>query len=116
MVNTCIKVNNADAFFSLGTEYLLGDEELKLPQNRVKGLQLLHHGGKLGSAKSYYQLACAFWKRDDVKKARHFHELASISGNVGSRHNLGVMWTCMDKAIKHYMIAAGFGNTISLRI
>lgn len=54
-----VDANDADACFGLGTIYLYGDEEIKVPQDREKGLRLLHRGGELGSARSYCQLACA---------------------------------------------------------
>ena len=54
----------------------------------------------------------------DEKKANRYHELAAISGDVAARHNLGCdeddagNW---DRAIKHYMIAAGAGENESVR-
>lgn len=108
-LNTRMKANDANAFFSHGTQCLRGDELLEVPQDPGKGLQLLLRGGKLGSASSYYQLACSYHNgyglEKDEKKARHFDELAAIGGNVSSRHNLGVHERIsgnMDKAIKHY--------------
>lgn len=48
----------------------------------------------------------------------HLCELAAIGGEVGSRHNLGVYKYHAgnkDKAIKHFMIAASFRQSVSLK-
>ena len=51
------------------------------------------------------------------KKARHYYELAALKGHVMARHNLGAMETCagnIDRALKHFTIAAKDGNSQSL--
>ena len=54
----------------------------------------------------------------DTKKGEHYYELAAIRGNVTARHNLGCIegragnW---DRALKHYMIAAGGGYDDSVK-
>jgi TPR repeat protein len=53
-----------------------------------------------------------FGVEKDETKARHFDELAAIRDDVGGRHNLGAFEQDdgnIDKAIKHFIIAAGFG-------
>jgi TPR repeat protein len=120
-LNNHIKANHVNAYFSLRTAHLYGDEEMEVPRNPETGLQLFLRGGELGSAESYHQVECihhyGMGVEKDKKKAKHFYELAAIGGDVGSRHNLGV-FECqvgnMGKAIKHFNIAAGFGNTASL--
>ena len=55
----------------------------------------------------------------DEKKATHYYELAAIGGNVQARHNLGIDEEDagnFDRAIKHYIIAAGGGHNKSLNI
>lgn len=54
----------------------------------------------------------------DERKARPYYQLAAIGGDAKSRHNLGVdelQAGNMDKAIKHFLIVAGFGHTGSLK-
>ena len=54
----------------------------------------------------------------DEKKAKHYYKLASIEVNVSSRYNLGnseLRAGNMDKALKHYMIAAEGGNNNALK-
>ena len=46
----------------------------------------------------------------DMKKAKHYWELAAIGGNVRARYNLGCLEENTGKmriALKHYMIVAG---------
>jgi TPR repeat protein len=83
---------------------------------------LLSRGGELGSTQSYLQLGIEYHTGDivekDVKKARHFYELAAIGGNVNARQGLvGIEMTLgnINKAIKHSFIAAGFGHARSLK-
>jgi TPR repeat protein len=79
----------------------------------------LLQGGELGHAISYCQLAHTYESRvgvkRDLKKTKNFSELAAIGGEVSSRDTLGLLqaragkW---DKAIKHFIIAAGFGTRL----
>ena len=53
----------------------------------------------------------------DTKKANHYYELAAIGGHIMARHNLGVFEGRVgnhDRALKHFMLAAGGGMKISL--
>ena len=69
-----------------------------------------------------HNIGCAYDNGDgverDTKKANHYFELAAMGGYVTARHNLGVFedhagnW---DRAIKHYMIAAGSGLNDSVK-
>ena len=50
-------------------------------------------------------------------RANHYWELTAMGGDVEARHNLGALEGCtgiMDRALKHFMIAAGCGDTRSL--
>ena len=56
-------------------------------------------------------------ERDD-KKANHYLELAAMGGFAKARHNLGnAEWRAgnWDRAIKHFMIAAGGGLNNSVK-
>ena len=54
----------------------------------------------------------------DNKKADHYYELAAMRGHVSARLNLGILefragnW---DRALKHWLIAAGAGHNGSLQ-
>ena len=52
-----------------------------------------------------------------MKKAEHYWELAAMSGGVQARHNLGCREgnvRNMDRALKHFMIAAKEGDSKSV--
>ena len=54
----------------------------------------------------------------DMKKAKHYYELAAMKGDVDARNALGIMEGRsgnMDRATKHFMIAARFGQNNSLK-
>ena len=54
----------------------------------------------------------------DVKKASYYFELAAMGGIVPARYNLGDNEEeagNMNRALKHYMIAAGAGDSEALR-
>ena len=54
----------------------------------------------------------------DKKKANHYYKLTAIGGDVYARYNLGVgeeKAGNMDRALKHYMIAAEGGHNIALK-
>ena len=73
---------------------------------------------KLGSTKSYHSIAAAYMRGDgverDEQKAAHYWEFAAMGRLVDARHNLGCFEARtrnMDRALKHFMIAVGFGHT-----
>ena len=54
----------------------------------------------------------------DMKKAKHYYELAALGGDVHARYNLGSIESCegnMDRAVKHLMISAGAGFDVSFK-
>ena len=54
----------------------------------------------------------------DLKKSKHYYELAAMSGYIDARHNLGNMeWNEAgnhQRAMKHYLISARAGYDLSL--
>ena len=54
----------------------------------------------------------------DMKKATHYYELAAMKGNAMARHNVALIEKKagnIDRALKHYMIAARSGWSNSLK-
>ena len=54
----------------------------------------------------------------DAKKAKHFHELATIGGDENARYYLGHFEEeagNMVRALKHHMVAVGRGCSYSLK-
>ena len=96
-----------------------------MPQDRAKAKELYLKAGELGFAPAYYNLGLAYDKGHgveiDMKKAKHYYELAAINGNMNgyllARNNLG----CVEedagnqqRAHKHFMIGAMAGHKRAL--
>ena len=115
-----IAAGDAEAIFNYGTFYASGIHGY--PKDYAKALELWHWAGKLGCANGYHNIGNAYKKGDgvqeDIEKSNHYLELAVIEGHVVARHNLGVYEKQdgnMDRALKHFMIAAGVGHGNSLQ-
>ena len=111
--------NDATAISTLADLYHNGD--MGLPQDYNKAMELYHHAGELGCALSYSKISYAYNNGEgverDTKKAKHYAELAAMGGGATARHNLGILEKIagnMERAVKHWMIAAGAGKDISL--
>ena len=115
-----VELGDAWSTFSLGCYYRRGDNGF--PQDYDKALELFVRAGELGHAVAYNNVGYAYKYGNgveiDEKKANHYYELAAMRGNVDARYNLGVGEENagnMKRALKHYMIAAGDGDDISLK-
>jgi len=93
------------------------------PQDHEKALELYNRSGELGCAKAYVYIGCTYSSGRgvdvDKKKAKHYYELAAMGGDVSARHNLGCLEARagnMDRALKHFMIAARDGHADSLGV
>ena len=115
-----VEAEDANAIYQLGCKYYHGD--MGLPQDRDKGMELWFRAGELGCAQAHHCVAMAY--RDgngverDEQKAKHYCELAAMRGYADARHNLGSFEGNVgniDGAMKHWMIAAGGGNDLSLK-
>ena len=118
-INKLTERGNAVAFYQLGGYYREGINGM--PQDHAKVHELWLKAGELGSADAYFNLGIAYENGRgvaiDKKKAKHYYELAAMSGSVIARHNLG----CMEgvagnnqRAYKHILIAARAGYKGSL--
>ena len=114
------EVDDAQAIHELGRFHSEGRYGLQHDMDRA--LELWHRAGKLGNPVSYYNIGNAYLYGmgvgRDMKKATHYHELAAIRGYVRSRHSLGIFEgnaRNINKALKHFMIAAGDGSNESLK-
>ena len=114
-----VKAGDSIAIYNTGCRYANG--EYALPQNQAKALELYHQAGKLGHALAYYNIGNAYIDGNgvelDKKKAIHYYELAAMKGHVIARHNLGYLdeeTGNVDRAVKHYMMAARSGFHDSL--
>ena len=112
-------LNDPIAIYNLGGFYSQGLNGL--PQSRAKALELWHRAAELGSANAYFGIGNAYKfgraVEVDEKKAKHYWELAAIHGDLQARFNLGVAEGLgnVDRALKHWMIAARDGHPNSLK-
>ena len=122
-----MKLNDAEAFYVLGCAYRDGD--IGLSQDMIKAFELLNQAAELGSVSAHYSLALAHLigkgaschyldLNEDLEKSIHHTLLAAIGGHEAARYALG--WyeeqsDNIDRAMKHYLIAAGSGYDKSLK-
>ena len=115
-----VEAGDAHGIFNLGCFYSEGLHGVA--HDDAKALELWHKAGEIGFAGAYFNIGNAYnigrgVERDDVK-ANHYHELAAMGGSPEARHNLGydeARAGNYDRAIKHYMIAAGGGYSDSVK-
>ena len=111
---------DVNAMRMLGCYYQ--DGEMGLPQDHAKAIELWLRAGELGDAGSHHNVGNAYLHglgvERDTTKATYYYELAAMVGNVDARHNLGIFEKNegnMERAVKHFMIAAGAGCDDSLK-
>ena len=109
-----IEAGDTYAIFGLGCLYDHG--EYGLTQDHEKALKLWQQAAELGCVSAYYGIGTAYYNgrgvERDEKKANHFDELAAMGGDPVARQNLGCLEQRLgnwDRALKHFMIAAGDG-------
>ena len=92
-----------------------------MPQDHSKAFELWHRSAELGNADSYHNIGHAYNNGEgverDEKKATYYYELAAMGGVADARYNLGALdfnAGNTDRALKHFVIAAGSGDTRSL--
>ena len=105
----------------VGPYYFRG--EIGLPQDQAKAVKLWLRAGELGHAAAYFNLGTAHDFGEGVKKdetkAKYYYELAALRGDAAARHNLGALEEeegNISRAMTHWMISAGQGCDISLKV
>jgi len=114
-----MKLNDATAFYNIGTFYTEG--LYGLPQDHAKALEHYHRAAEFGYSEANYNIGSAYYNGDGVernnKRAKHYYELAAMRGHVMARHNIGTLeeeGNNIDRALKHYTIAVEGGSKKSL--
>ena len=114
------ETGDAEAITGLGYLYWRGSDGL--PQDFERALELWHRAAELGHAGAYNNIGYSYWNgrgvERDEKKGKHYCELSAMGGNTDARYHLGIIEENagnMDKALKHHMIAVGFGDDGSLK-
>ena len=115
-----VELDDAHAIYDVACIYSEG--KFGCPQNYTKALELFHRAAELGHSGAYYNIGNAYLRgkgvQQDMEQARHYWEQAAIRGSVTARCNLGIYEQRegnMDRALKHWMIAARVGCRTSLR-
>jgi len=92
-----------------------------MPQDRVKANELYLKAGELGSSSGYFNLGIAYHEGNgvevDMKKAKHYWELAAMMGHIHARHNLGYIEEDagkIERAYRHLLLAAKAGHEEAL--
>ena len=120
-VNKLMEKDNERAFNQIAGNY--ADGTMGLPQDWARANELYLKAGELGCAGAYYNLGIHYYNGNgvevDMKKAKHYFELAVMNGDIDARHNLG----CMERqagnhqrAFKHCLISARAGHKLSLNM
>ena len=119
MVEKRVEADDSIAISQLGHLYYSG--RMGLPQDYEKANELWLRAGELGDDGAYHNVANSYYGgigvQGDRGKYKYYSELAAMGGHVSSRHNLGVLELqagSADRALKHFMIAAGAGSDSSL--
>jgi len=119
LFNKRIEANDPNALRQMGTIY-------GAQANFAKAMEFLTKAAKLGDAESHYDLGMMYGHRlpfstagKDMKKARYHLEEAAIAGHPEARLQLGMVEAenkRMDRAVKHFIIAASIGETESMKL
>ena len=109
------EIGDPIAIYNIGGGYFDGED-------KKKAMELWHKAGELGYAPAYQNIGCSnmfgMGVKVDKKKAMHYWELAAMRGINEARCNLGVEEENagnIERAIKHYIIAARDGNSHSVK-
>jgi len=107
------------AMHNLGCNYR--DGKCGYQQDYTKALELFHWAAELGYSEAINSIGTAYYNgrgvEVDNEKAVHYYELAAMRGDVEARYNLGIEEENarnFDRALKHYIIAIGVGDSYSL--
>jgi len=115
-----VRNGDAEAINNLGIYYLQG--MYGFHQNYVKAMELFLQAAELGFNRAYVNVANSYCSgrgvEVDMKKAKHYYELAAMKGHAGARNWLGAFEVeagNMNRALKHYIIAATDGDSSSMK-
>ena len=91
------------------------------PRDPTKAFELYLRASELGNRSACLSVADAYLNGEGVeknlKKSKHYYEQAALRGSLGARHFLGDSeWRKgnYERATKHYMVAAAFGDSYSV--
>ena len=115
-----MKLNDAEAVYLMALFYNNGS--FGLSKDSVKAIELWNKAADLGSVSAHYSSGIMYNVGDGVKKnvckSMYHWKLAAIGGHEMARHNLGCIQYnigVMDRAMKHFLIAARAGLDEALK-
>jgi len=115
-----MELGDSYAIFMLGDMHRQGVSGL--PKDMNKAMEYYFRAAELGSSMAHYNIANEYYFgkviEKDMEKAIYHVKLAAIGGHEVSRHNLGTAEANngnMDRAIKHWIIAAKSGYNAALK-
>jgi len=125
-----MKAGDAEAFNMLANQYATGGSGLSIDKD--KAFELYNQATTLGSINAHYSIGCMYLsdeivatyssKKDEenaLQMAFHHISIAAVGGHEVARNNLGAMEASvgnMDRAYKHFMMAARCGMDSSLKM
>ena len=119
-MNIHMERGNADVISKFGAFHVSGSHGIT--QDYTKANELFLKAGELGCADAYYNLAKSYEQGLGVdinkKRAKYYYERSAMMGSVVGRCLLGAYEAEESgrRALKHIMVAARAGHTISLNI
>lgn len=115
-----MQLNDSLAYYTLGCAYNKGRYGVTKDMNKT--LQLWNKAAQLGCIRAHTSLAIAYHVgqgvNKDTKEAIQHWKIAAMYGHEKARHNLGIMEEHggnVERAMKHYVIAAKSGFDSSLK-
>ena len=110
-----VKANDPAALSQMGSRcYVEGDYDA--------AFEYLTKAAELGDTAAHFNLGLMYWKgggvEKDEEKAVYYYEKAAIGGDPQARNNLGYYEEeneNIERAVKHYIIAANLGNEVSMK-
>jgi len=114
-----MELNDASAFYKLGCGYKF---DLWGAQDNERAFQLFERAVELGCTIAHHSIAYAYKNgqgvEEDFLKSIAHSEFAAVGGHEGARLNLGMVDKHigrMDRAIKHFVVAARSGFDVALK-
>jgi TPR repeat protein len=112
-----VEANDAASIFMLADSYYHGLNGIQ--QDRAKAIELFTRSADLGYSRAHYNLAVNYQGVGDLKKTKFHLEAGAMAGDEVARYNLGCMELQsgnMERAVKHFIIAASAGDSCSMNI
>jgi TPR repeat protein len=105
-----VNANDAASIDLLGRHYQNGEKGFQ--QDHAKAMELYNRAAELGFSSAHSHLAGVYHQMGDLKKAKVHLEAGAMVGHEEARFNVGnfeVKSGNMDRAVKHWTIAASSG-------